>query len=110
MECGYCGRILRINLSDNRVWEQPLDEEFCRKYIGGSGIGARFLYDMTDGDTDPLGPENPLIFMTGPFAGTPVPTSGRHHIVAKSPLTGIYGKGMSGATGAWGLRHADMTE
>ena len=101
MKGGYRGRILRIDLSNDRVWEQLLDEELCRKYIGGSGIGARFLYDMTDGDTDPLGPENPLIFMTGPFAGTPVPTSGRHHITAKSPLTGIYGEGDVG--GSWGV-------
>lgn len=100
MRGGYCGKILRVNLSDGRVWNQSLDENFYRKYIGGSGIGAKLLYDMTDGNTNPMGPENPLIFMTGPFAGTMVPTSGRHQIIAKSPLTGIYGEGDAGGT--WG--------
>lgn len=101
---GYCGKVLRINLDDGSVREQSPDQDLYRKYIGGSGIGARFLYDMTDGDTDPLGPENPLIFMTGPFAGTTVPTSGRHQIIAKSPLTGIYGEGDAGGTWGTGLK------
>lgn len=104
MKGGYWRKILRINLSDGRVWEQTPDEDLYRKYIGGSGIGARFLYDLTDGNTDPLGPENPLIFMTGPFAGTPVPTSGRHQVIAKSPLTGIYGEGDAGGTWGPGLK------
>ena len=104
MEGGYWRKILHINLSDGRVWVQTPDEDLYRKYIGGSGIGARFLYDLTDGNTDPLGPDNPLIFMTGPFAGTPVPTSGRHQVIAKSPLTGIYGEGDAGGTWGPGLK------
>ena len=104
MKGGYWGKILRINLNNGRVWEQAPDEALYREYIGGSGIGSRFLYDLTDGDTDPLGPENPLIFMTGPFAGTTVPTSGRHQIIAKSPLTGIYGEGDAGGTWGPGLK------
>jgi aldehyde:ferredoxin oxidoreductase len=101
---GYCGKILRINLTNREVKEERLPEEYLRKYLGGSGIGARLLYDMTDENTDPLGPENPLIYMTGPFAGTSVPTSGRHQIVAKSPLTGIYGEGDVGGTWGAGLK------
>ncbi|MGI6703729.1 MAG: aldehyde ferredoxin oxidoreductase family protein [Clostridia bacterium] len=104
MKGGYWGRVLRINLGDGRVWEEAPNEALYRQYIGGSGVGARFLYDLTGGDTDPLGPENPLIFMTGPFAGTPVPTSGRYQIIAKSPLTGIYGEGDSGGTWGPGLK------
>ena len=42
--------------------------------------------------------------MIGPFAGTPVPTSGRYQIIAKSPLTGIYGEGDSGGTWGPGLK------
>lgn len=104
MQGGYWQRILRINLSDSRIWNQIPDESLYKNYIGGSGIGARFLYDLTDGDTEPLGPENPLIYMTGPFTGTMVPTSGRHHIIAKSPLTGIYGEGDVGGTWGPGLK------
>jgi aldehyde:ferredoxin oxidoreductase len=55
---------------------------------------------MTGRDTAPLDPENVLIFMTGPLTGTRVPLSGRHEIVGKSPLTGIYGE--SDVGGRWG--------
>jgi aldehyde:ferredoxin oxidoreductase len=55
---------------------------------------------MTDERTNPLGPENPLIFMTGPFTGTSVPLSGRHAVVSQSPLTGIFGE--SDVGGTWG--------
>lgn len=101
---GYWGRILRVNLTDKKVQEETLSEGFLRKYIGGSGAGARLLYDMTDSNTDPLGEGNPLIFMTGPFANTRVPTSGRHQVVARSPLTGIYGEGDVGGTWGAGLK------
>ncbi|MDI6707069.1 MAG: aldehyde ferredoxin oxidoreductase family protein [Bacillota bacterium] len=101
---GYCGKILRVDLEKKEIREETLPEELLRKYLGGSGIGARLLYDMTDEKTDPLGPGNPLIYMTGPFAGTPVPTSGRHQIIAKSPLTGIYGEGDVGGTWGAGLK------
>jgi len=97
---GYAGKILRVDLSKGRVEEQALDEKVAKKFIGGSGLGAKILYDETGPETDPLGPENRLIFMTGPFAATPVITSGRHAIVTKSPLTGIFAEADSGGT--WG--------
>ena len=97
---GCWGKILRVNLStrETTLWEPPA--ALYRDYIGGSGLAARILYDETGPDTDPLGPENRLIFTTGPFAGTKVPTSGRHQVAAKSPLTGIFGEGDVG--GQWG--------
>jgi len=101
MPYGYMGRILRINLTSGEVTEQQMDDGLARAYIGGSGLGARMLYDETSASTDPLGPENVLIFMTGPLTGTKVPTSGRHAVVAKSPLTGIWGE--SDAGGSWGV-------
>jgi aldehyde:ferredoxin oxidoreductase len=78
---GYMGKILRVDLTKGRVEAEKLDDE-------------------TGAQTDPLGPENRLIFMTGPFAATPVITSGRHHMVTKSPLTGAYTESDSGGT--WG--------
>lgn len=98
---GYVGKTLMINLTTGDFSVQTFEEKFLRKYLGGSGLAAKLLYDMTDETTDPLGPDNILIYMTGPFAGTKLPTSGRHQIVAKSPLTGIYGEGDVGGT--WGL-------
>jgi aldehyde:ferredoxin oxidoreductase len=97
---GYIGRLLHVNLSNSKVHVENLNEEWARQFIGGSGLGAKFLYEMTDERTDPLSPENPLIFMTGPFTGTSVPLSGRHAVVCRSPLTGIFGE--SDVGGSWG--------
>lgn len=98
---GYTGKVIKVNLTEGEIKTDYFKEEVLRKYIGGSGLGAKYLYEMTDEKTDPLGPDNPLIFMTGPFTGTKVPMSGRHEIISKSPLTGIYGE--SDAGGRWGL-------
>ena len=97
---GYTGKILHIDLSNSKIHVEDLNEEWARQFIGGSGLGAKFLYEMTDERTNPLGPENPLIFMTGPFTGTSVPLSGRHAVVSRSPLTGIFGE--SDVGGTWG--------
>jgi len=98
---GYMGKILRIDLTDKSVAEEKLKSEELRQFIGGSGLGAKILFNETDGNTDPLGPENVLIYLTGPFVNTPVPTSGRHCIIGKSPLSGIWGESDIG--GKWGV-------
>lgn len=97
---GYHGRILDLNLSSGEMKEEKPDPKMLRQYIGGSGLGARLLMDNTDGDTDPLGPGNILIFATGPLTGSRVPTSGRHAVLGKSPLTGVWGE--SDVGGNWG--------
>jgi len=102
MDGGYIGKILRIDLTSRSVAEEGLNPGELRQFIGGSGLGAKILFRETDQNTDPLGPENVLIYLTGPFVGTPVPTSGRHCIVAKSPLTGIWGEADAGGKfGVW---------
>ncbi|HHS96534.1 MAG TPA: aldehyde ferredoxin oxidoreductase [Chloroflexi bacterium] len=93
---GYVERLLWVDLTERRVWDEPLDEEWARQFVGGSGLAARILYEMVDGDTDPLGPENPLILMTGPLVGTPMPSAGRLSVCALSPLTGIWGESNTG--------------
>jgi aldehyde:ferredoxin oxidoreductase len=98
---GYTDKILRVDLSRQRTEIQQLDENLAKNYVGGSGIGAKFLYDETTGQTDPLSPENPLIFMTGPLTGSGVPGTGRHEVVFKAPLTGIFAR--SGVGGSWGV-------
>ena len=97
---GYAGKILWVDLTVNKVTIEHLNKNIVRKYIGGTGLATRILYDQTSVETDPLGPDNPLIFMTGPFTGTKVPLSGRHHVVSRSPLTGIFGE--SDVGGRWG--------
>ncbi|MCL4535231.1 MAG: aldehyde ferredoxin oxidoreductase family protein [Bacteroidetes bacterium] len=95
---GYTGKLLRVDLTKGFITVEEVAEATLRKYIGGSGLGARILYDETRPDTDPLGPDNRFIVMTGPFVGTPVPTSCRHQIIARSPLTGVYGESDCGGT------------
>jgi len=97
---GYMGKLLRVDLSSGHLWDEPVNEEYARLFIGGSGLGARYLADLAGPDTDPLGPENPLIFMTGPLVGTTTPAAGRFSVVARSPATGLTGEGNSG--GFWG--------
>ncbi|MGQ9636288.1 MAG: aldehyde ferredoxin oxidoreductase family protein [Thermodesulfobacteriota bacterium] len=97
---GYMGKILKIDLTRSQIQIEPLNEAWAEKFIGGSGLGAKYLFEMTDEKTDPLGAENPLIFMNGPFTATPVPLSGRHAVVSRSPLTGIFGE--SDVGGTWG--------
>ncbi len=69
-------------------------------YIGGNGFCARLMFDLIKPGIDPLGPENILIFATGPLNGTIWPQTGRYEVGAKSPLTGLYGGANSG--GHWG--------
>lgn len=97
---GYLGKILRVNLSKSKITTEEFKEEVQKKYLGGSGLAAKILYDELKPGIDPLGPENKLVFATGPLTGTRVPSSGRHLIAAKSPLTGIWGEATSG--GFWG--------
>jgi len=103
---GYMGKTLMVNLTDG-IWEDRVfSEEILRQYIGGSGLAAKILWDETDKDTDPLGSENVLIFMTGPTCGTNVPMSGRHAVVAKSPATGIWGESDCGGSFGVALKKA----
>jgi aldehyde:ferredoxin oxidoreductase len=93
---GYMGKILRVDLDAGELRDVPLCEEYARAFVGGSGLAARYIYDMVDGDTDPLGADNPLVFMTGPLVGTPMPSAGRCSVCALSPLTRIWGESNTG--------------
>ncbi len=93
---GYIGKILRVDLTEGRVWDEPLNAGYARDFVGGSGLAARYAWDLVDATTAPLGPENPLIFMTGPVVGTAVPSAGRYSVCAISPQTGIWGEANAG--------------
>jgi len=98
MSFGFMGKILRVDLANGTIEEEELREDVTRTYIGGVGIATRYLYDEVPKRADPLGPENLLIFMTGPLAGTASASASRYSAVAKSPLTGIWGHGNSGGS------------
>ncbi len=98
---GYHRKLVRVDLTERKVEIQGIEETDLEKFLGGSGMAAKILYEETREETDPLGPENRLVAFTGPFTGTMVPSSGRHHLAGKSPLTGIYGE--SNVGGSWGV-------
>jgi len=81
---GYAGKLLRANLSNKSVKEEPLRLDYLEKYLGGIGIATRILYDEVGLQVRPLDPENRLIFMTGPFTGTKAPCTGKHVVVSKN--------------------------
>jgi aldehyde:ferredoxin oxidoreductase len=91
MAGGYVGKILFVNLSNGSIETEPLDEQMCRDFVGGYGLGARVLYSRQKAGVDALGPDNTLGFITGPLTGTATPTGARYAVVAKSPLTGGWG-------------------
>ena len=88
---GYRGKILRVDLSSGSTSVTSIDEKLLREFIGGAGLGTRLLYDMIDKETDPLGPDNPLLYLTGPLCGTMAPTGSKSTFCSKSPKTGLLG-------------------
>ncbi len=97
---GYMGKILRVDLTDGRITEQPLEEPVARAFLGGRGLGAKILFDELKPGLDPLGPENKLVVATGVAAGIPFGGNCRYVLMAKSPLTGIWGE--TNASGFFG--------
>jgi len=93
---GHRGKLLVIDLETKTVEVNEIDADHLREFIGGSGLACRILFDLVDGSIDPLGKNNPLVFMTGPFTGTDIPTGARSSICAVSPLTGIWGESNHG--------------
>lgn len=96
---GYNGRVLRINLSKGEVNSETISEQFCRKYLGGAGFIAYYLWKELKPNTDALSEDNILIFALGPISGLSLPGASRNCIGAKSPLTGGIAKSECG--GYW---------
>jgi aldehyde:ferredoxin oxidoreductase len=92
---GYAGHYLEVDLTDRTIEVLETPEAWKRGYIGGVGMGARILWDA-ELASDPLAPENVLLFLTGPLNGTSFPPSGRFEAVARSPLTGRWGHSSCG--------------
>ncbi len=102
---GYANRIAWIDLTAGKVEYKPLPEEDARKYIGGRGLGVKFVFDNGP-QVDPLSPENILCFMNGPLTGSEANMSGRMAVVTKSPLTGTVTDSHHGGWSAARLRWA----
>lgn len=84
------GKILEVDLSNQDFQAMPLpNEKILRKYNGGFGLGLWLLYNKLPTGTDPLGTQNPLIFMTGPLTGTPAPSATNLTVVTLNSETGF---------------------
>jgi len=93
---GYMGRMLFVDLSQGKLWDEIPEENLYRDFIGGYGIGARIIFERQRPKIDPLGPDAILGFVTGVLTGTPALISSRYVAVGKSPLTGTWGDANSG--------------
>jgi len=103
---GWTGVFLRINLSKKKAVAESYDASLALNFIGGRGFAAKILWDQLEPGTDPLSPENKLIFAAGPLTGLGLPNSGKLVVAAKSPLTGGYGDGNIGTNAALHMRKA----
>ncbi len=93
---GWQQKVLRVNLDEGKAEIEPLNMEWANQYLGERGLGTKYLWENMDPKADPLGPENVLIFATGPLTGTMASTSGRYVVVTKGPLTGAIACSNSG--------------
>jgi aldehyde:ferredoxin oxidoreductase len=84
----YCGRILIVDLTNKTISQRDLNVDWAEKYIGGKGLGFRYLFSEISPNVDPLSPENVMMLFTGPLAGTLVPTASKMVLITKSPATG----------------------
>ena len=88
---GYFGRALVIDVGDREATSAPLplDDAVLRAYLGGVGLGTWLMHRLAPARVDPLSPDAPLAFVFSPLVGTPLTTSAKFAVVAKSPLTGL---------------------
>jgi aldehyde:ferredoxin oxidoreductase len=93
---GWHGRLLRVDLTNQKVSIETIAPKVLKDYIGGRGLAIRYLYDEVDPQVEPLAPENKLIFATGPLTATTAPTGNRYMVITKSPLTGALAHSNSG--------------
>lgn len=97
---GVTGKILRVDLTSKSTAVESLSEETLRRYMGGTGLGAKILYDEVPPGVEWSDPENRLILASGPLGGTKVSGSGIFSVVTKGALTN--GAATSQANGFFG--------
>jgi aldehyde:ferredoxin oxidoreductase len=96
----YDGEILRVDLSEGKAERFPVSEKILRSFVGGTGLGAKFLYDEVSPGVEWSDSRNRLIFAAGPLNATSIGGSGSVSVVSKGPLTN--GAGCSQANGYFG--------
>jgi aldehyde:ferredoxin oxidoreductase len=93
---GYFNRFLKVDLTTASLEDLPLRDDDLRDYVGGSTLAARMIYDHVGPGMNPLAPENPLIFATGPFIGSKIPMVSRAVVCGIAPGSGLWGEATTG--------------
>jgi aldehyde:ferredoxin oxidoreductase len=88
---GYAGKVLRVDLSKGKISQETLDEATLRKYLGGTGLGAKYLYDEVPAGVEWSDEKNRIMFFSGPLGGTKVNGSGTFSVVTRGPMTNMAG-------------------
>jgi len=86
---GYFGQAFVVDVTDGAAATLPLPDRVLRAYLGGAGLGTWLLHRLGPPGADPLSPSAVLAFVFSPLVGTPLTTSAKFAVVAKSPLTGL---------------------
>jgi aldehyde:ferredoxin oxidoreductase len=92
----YTGQFLRLNLTTGTIKAEPIPEQVKRDFVGGRGLGIKYLYDELTPGIEPLGAENKLLLLTGPLGGTAAQGFSKWVAMTKSPLTGCVGRALGG--------------
>ena len=99
---GTTGKFLRVDLSEGRIWEESLDENTLRKYLGGTSLGVKYLYDEVDPEMEWSDPQNRLFIGSGVLGGTRIPGSGAFSMVTKGAFNnGVASTQANGTLGAY---------
>jgi aldehyde:ferredoxin oxidoreductase len=103
---GYAGKLLRVDLSKNSVYEEKLDLSLARNLIGALGIASKIMLEELNPSIEPFSPENKLILATGALTGSTVPAANKSIMISRSPLTGIWGEAIFSANCGIELKRA----
>jgi aldehyde:ferredoxin oxidoreductase len=97
---GYTGKMLRVDLTKRETWVEALDDRMIRRWVGGVGLGAHYLWEEVPAFVNWSDPENIMVWASGPLAGTSMYGAGTINITAKGPMTNLAGS--SQANGFFG--------
>jgi len=87
---GYMGKILRVDLTNERLTDENVDDATLRTFLGGTGLGAKIMYDEVPGGIEWSDPRNRIIWTAGVLCGTRAPASGTYAVATKGPLTNLF--------------------
>ena len=88
---GYIGNILRVDLTKRETRVESFDDKMAKRWIGGVGLGAHYLWEEIPASVKWSDPENIMVWASGPLAGSGVYGAGTINITAKGPMTNLAG-------------------